>query len=80
MKNIVLSCEYHTRKEVKCMYKLKRKIIGEEPEVEHFDTLQEVTKRIGELCNAKCIDDVLKFQKEYNIRFYISRVGGAANE
>jgi len=54
------------------MYQLKHKIQGEELAVESFDTLQEVADRIKLLTEANTLKDVLKAQKEFNIRFYLT--------
>lgn len=37
-----------------------------------YKTLQEVADKIKEICNTDNLKDILKAQKEYNIRFYIS--------
>ena len=58
------------------MFKLKYKVAGEEPEVEYFETLQEVAEHMKFLCEAENIEDVLKCEKEHNIRFYITRIKG----
>ena len=54
------------------MWKLKHKCRNEEVQTEYYNTLQEVTKRIMFLCDANNIQDVIKAQKEFNIRFYVS--------
>lgn len=54
------------------MYKFKYKVQNEEPEVFYFNTLQEVAEYIKTICDAKTLQDVLKVQKEFNIRFYLS--------
>lgn len=54
------------------MFKLKHKAQGEELQREEFKTLQEVTARIKQLTDAETLQEVLKAQKEFNIRFYIT--------
>ena len=54
------------------MWKLKYKCKDEELQTEYYNTLQEVTDRIMFICNADNIKDVVKAQKEFNIRFYVS--------
>lgn len=54
------------------MYKFKYKVQNEQPEVFYFNTLQEVAEHIKTICDAKTLQDVLKVQKEFNIRFYLS--------
>lgn len=54
------------------MYKFKYKVKNELPEVFYFNTLQEVANYIKTLCEAETLQNVLKVQKEYNIRFYLS--------
>lgn len=56
------------------MYKFKYKVQNEQPEVFYFDTLQEVANLINLLCNSCKLQDILNVQKEYNIRFYLSKV------
>jgi hypothetical protein len=55
------------------MYKFKYKAQNEEPQTFYFETLQEVFNYIYLLCDSDKIEDILKVQKEYNIRFYISK-------
>ena len=57
------------------MYKLKIKsgncsIIT----TRYFDSIEEVTQNIMITCNADTIEDCLKYQKEYNIRFYVKEI------
>ena len=54
------------------MFKLKHKVQGEEMAVETFKTLAEVADRIKFLTDAETLADVLKAQKEFNIRFYLT--------
>lgn len=54
------------------MYKLKYKAQGDVPQVYYFKTMQEVLGEICKICESNKIEDILKVQKEYNIRFYIS--------
>lgn len=54
------------------MFKLKHKAYGEELQHEEFKTLQEVTERIKQLTSSETLQEVLKAQKEFNIRFYIT--------
>ena len=54
-------------------YKLKIKAFNCVCETtKEYKTLQEVADKIKEVCNADNLKDILKAQKEYNIRFYIS--------
>ena len=54
-------------------YKLKIKAFNcESVTTKEYNTLQEVAHKIAEICNADNLKDILKAQKEYNIRFYIS--------
>lgn len=54
------------------MYKLKYKAQGDAPQVYYFKNLQEVFAEIFKICESNKIEDILKVQKEYNLRFYIS--------
>lgn len=54
------------------MYKLKYKAQGDVPQVYYFKTMQEVFAEIFKICESSKIEDILKIQKEYNLRFYIS--------
>ena len=54
------------------MYKLKYKAQGDIPQVFYFKTIQEVFDYICLICETDKIENILKVQKEYNIRFYIS--------
>lgn len=54
------------------MYKLKYKAHGDIPQVFYFKTIQGVFDEICKICESNKIEDILKVQKEYNIRFYIS--------
>lgn len=54
------------------MYKFKYKAQGEEAQIFYFKSIQEVFDYIYLLCESDKIEDILKVQKEYNIRFYIS--------
>lgn len=56
------------------MYKFKYKAMNEPAEVLYFNTLNEVAAYIYVLCESSNLEDILKVQKEYNIRFYISRI------
>ena len=58
------------------MFKLKHKVQGEELQHEEFKTLQEVAARIKQLTDAETLQEVLKAQKEFNIRFYITYKAG----
>jgi hypothetical protein len=55
------------------MYKFKYKAQNEEPQTFYFKTMQEVFNYIYLLCDSDKIEDILKVQKEYNIKFYISK-------
>lgn len=54
------------------MYKLKYKAQGDMPQVFYFKTMQAVFDYICLVCDCDKIENILKVQKEYNIRFYIS--------
>lgn len=54
------------------MYKFKYKAQNEISQTFYFKTMQEVFDYICLLCESNKIEDILKVQKEYNIRFYIS--------
>lgn len=54
------------------MYKFKYKAQNEISQTFYFKTVQEVFDYIYLLCGSEKIEDILKVQKEYNIRFYIS--------
>lgn len=54
------------------MYKLKYKAQGDIPQVFYFKTIQEVFGYICLICDCDKIENILKVQKEYNIRLYIS--------
>lgn len=56
------------------MYKFKYKAQGEDAQVFYFDSMQEVTEYISKLCESNKISDILKVQKEYNLRFYVSKI------
>lgn len=57
------------------MYKLRIKSPDyESVTTRYFNTLQEVAKNIYFSLNAKTIQEVLKKQKEYNLRFYITEI------
>lgn len=56
------------------MYKLKYKAQGDVPQVYYFKTMQEVFSEICKICESNKIEDILKVQKEYNIRFYVTKV------
>lgn len=56
------------------MYKFKYKARGDVPQVYYFKTIQEVFSEICKICEANKIEDILKVQKEYNIRFYVTKV------
>ena len=54
-------------------YKLKIKAFNcESVTTKEYNTLQEVADKIKEICNANNLKEILKVQKKYNIRFYIS--------
>lgn len=53
------------------MFKLKIKTLNEEPLIFEFKTLQEVTKCIMKFCDAENLKEVMRFKKEYNVRFYL---------
>lgn len=59
------------------MYKFKYKPINEEGQTLYFNTLQEVAQYINKLCESSNLADIMAVQKEYNIRFYISRINKA---
>lgn len=54
------------------MYKLKYKAQGDIPQVFYFKTMHEVFDYICLVCDCDKIENIMKVQKEYNIRFYIS--------
>lgn len=54
------------------MYKFKYKAQNEISQTAYFKTMQEVFDYICLLCASNKLEDILKVQKEYNIRFYIS--------
>ena len=54
------------------MYKFKYKAQNEISQTFYFKTIQEVFDYISLLCESDKLEDILKVQKEYNIRFYIS--------
>jgi len=57
------------------MYKLRIKSSEyESVTTRYFDTLQEVAENVKRTLNAESIEEIIKKQKEYNIRFYISKV------
>lgn len=58
-------------------WKLKIKPEKDEPIKKEFDTLQEVAERIARFCDSYNIEKFLKVQKEFNVRFYISRINKA---
>lgn len=57
------------------MFKLKVKTLNEEPSIFKFNTLQEVADYIKQFCNAKNLEEVMAFKKEYNVRFYLNKQG-----
>lgn len=57
------------------MFRLKIKTLNEEPLIFEFETLQEVAECIKKFCNAKDLEEVMSFQKEYNVRFYLKKKG-----
>lgn len=59
------------------MWKLKCKPANDEAVVKHFDTLQEVAEYISIFCESSNLADIMAVQKEYNVRFYISRINKA---
>ena len=57
------------------MWKFKAKPESEnEPIVKYFDTLQEVADYMALFCESSELADIMAVQKEWNIRFYISRI------
>lgn len=56
------------------MYKLKYKNNLGESEVFYFETEAGLISHMMTICEASDLADVLKAQKEYNLRFYISRI------
>lgn len=54
------------------MYKFKYKAQNEDAQVFYFKTFQEVAEYIYLLCESSNIENILKVQKEYNIRFYLT--------
>ena len=55
------------------MYKLKIKRADQQSTTtKFFKTLQEVAEQIKTTCHASSIAEVLKAQKEFNYRFYIT--------
>lgn len=57
------------------MYKLKVKTLNKEPITFEFDTLQEVAVCMKNFCNAKNLEEIMQFVKEYNVRFYLKKKG-----
>ena len=60
------------------MIKLKYKVPNEGTQVFECETVQEVAELIKQICEASTLAEVLKVQKEYNLRFYITRTNGKA--
>lgn len=56
------------------MYKLKYKARNDIPQVYYLNTIKEVFTEMMFICAASSIADCLKVQKEYNIRFYVTKV------
>lgn len=56
------------------MYKFKYKAQNEISQTFYFKTMQEVFGEICKICESNKIEDILKVQKEYNIRFYVTKV------
>lgn len=55
------------------MYKLKIKSQhSSSTTTKFFNTLQEVAEQIKTICNASNLAEVLKHQKEFNFRFYVT--------
>lgn len=59
------------------MWKLKIKPAKDEAIKKEFDTLQEVAEWIKKFCDSSNLADFLAVQKEFNVRFYISRINKA---
>lgn len=55
-------------------FKLKYKAQNEAPEIFYFDTIQEVLTEMLKICEASSFVECLKVQKEYNIRFYVTKI------
>ena len=55
------------------MYKLKVKRADQTTLTTYFyNTLQEVADKIAIICNGATLEAIMKAQKEFNFRFYIS--------
>lgn len=55
------------------MYKLKIKRTDQECiTTKYFNTIQEVADYFSLILNINCLEDMLKSQKEFNFRFYLS--------
>ena len=55
------------------MYKLKYKKQDGEYQVANFNNLQDVSNEISKICSADELSKLLDNQKEFNIRFYITK-------
>lgn len=56
------------------MYKLKYKNNLGEQEVFYYNTIEETLKQMMFICEASNLKDTFKVQKEYNLRFYVTRI------
>lgn len=54
------------------MYKLKTVCKGVGSNVYECKTLKEVADQMRTACGAESLEEVLKVQKEWNIRFYLT--------
>ena len=55
------------------MYKLKIKRTDQQSiTTKYFNTIQEVSDYLRICLNVKSLDDMLRLQKEFNFRFYLS--------
>lgn len=57
------------------MYKLKIKRTDQQSiTTKYFNTIQEVSDYLSTCLNVNSLDDMLRLQKEFNFRFYISKI------
>ena len=55
------------------MYKLKIKRTDQQSiTTKYFNTIQEVSDHLSICLNVNSLDDMLRLQKEFNFRFYLS--------
>lgn len=56
------------------MYKLKYKNSLGEQEVFYFETEAGLISHMMTICESSTLADTFKVQKEYNLRFYVTRI------